>query len=117
MQILIDRKNAAYQIYVYKNTRSVKTGFTTARSLLQQRPSQFNNDWLLAKIMQIQHFHHSLKELYGPAVNGPSPIYSPEGEILTEISDILKCWEGHFTALLNKSTCVQQDSIDGMKQR
>lgn len=61
--------------------------------------------------------YQSLKKLYGTALHGPSPIYLPEEEILTEMFDTLKRWEGHFSALLNMSTYVQQDSIDGMKQR
>lgn len=89
MQILINGKNAAYQIYENKNTRSAKKEFTTARHLLQ-RTRQLKNDWSLAKAIQIQHFvdtndmrnfHNSLKELYDPAVCGPNPIYSSEGKI------------------------------------
>ena len=46
-----------------------------------------------------------------------TPIRASDGTLLTEEANILECWTAHFSQLLNKTSSVEEETIQDMPQR
>ncbi|VDL94465.1 unnamed protein product [Schistocephalus solidus] len=51
----------------------------------------------LAERNEMKNFFKAIKAIYGPCIKGNAPLLSSDGTtLLTEKSQILKCWAEHF---------------------
>ena len=94
---------------------------TTASKL---RTTQIRYAWWAAKA-ELQGYadQHStrpfsgLGAVYGPPTSTVTPIRASDGTLLTEEATILVCWTAHFSQLLNKTSSVEDQTIQDMPQR
>ncbi|VDM02689.1 unnamed protein product [Schistocephalus solidus] len=82
--------------------------------------------WMIRKAEEIQgyadcnemkNFFKAIKAIYGPCIKGSAPLLSSDGTtLLTEKSQILKCWAEHFRNVLNCLSAISDSAIDRLPQ-
>lgn len=65
---------------------------------------------------EIKNFFAGMKAVYGPSPNTMVPVWSADGTLLTEKSDIVQHWNEHFSQLLNGSTQIAPKAIQDIPQ-
>ncbi|VDL97984.1 unnamed protein product [Schistocephalus solidus] len=104
-------------------TDATKAAFFRCRRLIQQRLREMHDTWMILKAEEIQGYayHNEMKNffkaIYGPWIKGTAPLLSSDGTtLLTEKSQILKCWAEHFRSVLNCSSAISDAATDRLPQ-
>ena len=124
---LLSRKRAAHTAWLSDKTSTAKhEAFKTLRSEAQLRIRQMKDAWWEAKATELQNyadqhltklFYSGLKTVYGPPSSAMTPVRAAEGTLLTEKKQILERWTAHFSQLLNRPSCVDEQALLNMPQR
>ncbi|VDL87001.1 unnamed protein product [Schistocephalus solidus] len=107
-------------------TDATKAAFFRRRRLVQKRLREMQDAWKIQKAEEIlgyvdlnemKNFFKAIKAIYGPCIKGTEPLLSSDGTtLLTEKSQILKCWAKHFRSVLNCSSAISDPAIDRLPQ-
>ena len=125
---IIDSLHLAHLKYMNnKNSKNIKMSYYAAKSLAQKHLRQLKENWWKTKASELQlafnanntkAFYQGLKAVYGPSKITSSPLLSADGKVLlVEEEKILDRWVEHYSELLNRSTNVNLDVINAIKQR
>ncbi|VDL86778.1 unnamed protein product [Schistocephalus solidus] len=93
---LLAEKNGLRKAYMDLRTDATKAAFFRCRRLVQQRLREMQDAWMIRMAEEIQG--------------------SDGTTLLTEKSQILKCWAKHFRSFLNCSSAISDAAIDRLPQ-
>ena len=123
---LIEQKRSARLAWESHQTRARLLSFHKAKQECQRRLREIQNVWwrnkaeeiqLLADKRDLRRFYAATKEIFGPRRIGGNTLLSSDG--LTTFTDdlgILKRWQEHFHALLNRPSTVADDLLRNVPQ-
>ncbi|VDL94670.1 unnamed protein product [Schistocephalus solidus] len=82
--------------------------------------------WMIRKAEEIQRYadrnemknvFKAIKAIYGPCIKGTTSLLISDGTtLLTEKSQLLKCWAERFRSVLNFSSAISNAAIDWLPQ-
>ncbi|VDL96516.1 unnamed protein product [Schistocephalus solidus] len=84
-------KNELHEVYMDLRTDATKAAFLRFRRLVQQRPREMQDAWIIRKAEEIQgyvdhnemkNFFKAIKAMYGPCIKGTAPRLSSDGSTL-----------------------------------
>nr|VZI35619.1 unnamed protein product [Spirometra erinaceieuropaei] len=123
---LLAEKNRLDKAYVNHPTDATKDAFYRSHRQLQQRLREMQDAWTARKAEEIQgyadrnewkNFFSAIKAVYGPPTKGTSPPLSADGNtLLTEKTQILQRWAGHFRGVLNRPSVISDAAIERLPQ-
>ncbi|VDL94616.1 unnamed protein product [Schistocephalus solidus] len=123
---LLAEKNGLHKAYVGLRTDATKAAFFRCHHLVQQRLREMQDAWMIQKAEEIQgyvdrneikNFFKAIKAICGPCFKRTAPLLSSDGTtLLTEKSQILKCWAEHLRSVLNCSSAISNAVIDRLPQ-
>ncbi|BHF76423.1 hypothetical protein SprV_0501952100 [Sparganum proliferum] len=123
---LLAEKNRLHKAYVDHPTADNKAAFYRSRRQLQQRLREMQDAWTARKAEEIQgyadrnewkNFFSAIKAVYGPPTKGTAPLLSADViTLLTEKTQILQRWAGHFRGVLNRPSATSDAAIDRLPQ-
>ena len=89
------------------------------RSEAQSKTRQMKDAWWAAKAQELQGYadQHSTRLFFSGPTSTVTPIRASDDTLLMEKAHILECWTAHFSRLLNKTSCVEDQAIQNMPQR
>nr|VZI17359.1 unnamed protein product [Spirometra erinaceieuropaei] len=113
---LLSEKKRLHKAYVDHPTDAPKAAFYRSRRQLQQRLREMQDAWTARKAEEIQgyadrneckNFFSVIKAVYGPPTKDTAPLLSADGSsLLTEKTQILQQWAGHFQDVLNRPSVI-----------
>ena len=126
--LLLDSLHQAHKTWLQEKNSSRKKGiYTKLKADVQKRLRCMKDKWWLEKAVELQEasdrkdmkrFYDGLKAVYGPKSVSLAPIRSMDGQnLLTDSREILQRWAEHFNTLLNRSSTMQEDATDFLRQR
>lgn len=115
-----------HQWMLDKDNVAKRDKFKKAKNACQSQLRQMKQAWWEKKAQELQEaadkcdfkaFYQNLKGVFGPMSNGPIPILSKEGNILTDRREIIRRWGEHFSSVLNTTSIVDEELINNLPQR
>lgn len=127
IRVLLDEKHRLHKAYLNDSSSSLKkVAFLNIRRIVQQRLRVMQDAWLCAKAVEIQSYadsnntkclYNALKQVYGPQHSGTSALLNLDGTtLLTEKDKILERWVKHYSAVLNRPSCINEEAIARLPQ-
>ncbi|VDL91701.1 unnamed protein product [Schistocephalus solidus] len=123
---LLAEKNGLHKAYMVLRTDATKSALFRCRCLVQQRLWEMQDARMIRKAEKIQgyadhnemkNFFKAIKAINGPCIKVTAPLLNSDGTtLLTEKSQILKCWAEHFRNVLNCSSAISDAAIDRLPQ-
>ncbi|XP_063598682.1 uncharacterized protein LOC134775152 [Penaeus indicus] len=123
---LIEAKRSAHAAWLSdKNSAPKHAQFKQLRRQVQSRTRELKNAWWADKAAEVQdhanenrtkEFYDGLKSIFGPVQCKTAPIRNRDGMLLTDKEDILKQWTLHFSTLLNQTSAVADEALEGIQQ-
>ncbi|VDM05808.1 unnamed protein product [Schistocephalus solidus] len=123
---LLAEKNGPHKAYMELRIDATKAAFFRCQRFVKQRPWKMQDAWMILKAAEIQgyadrneikNFFKTIKAIYGPCIQGTAPLISSDGTtLLTEKSQILKCWAEYFRSVINCSSAISDAAIDRIPQ-
>ena len=109
-----------------KTSNSLKQSYLRTKAEAQRRLRAMKNAWWDRKSTELQEatdrkdskaFHQILKTVYGPRLNGTSPILDTDGKtLITDKAKVLDRWRKHFEDLLNRDLTVDDEVVNSLPQ-
>ena len=127
IQIELDQMYALHKLWMCeKSSSNKKERYKSAKNAVQAKLRSMKQDWWEKKAIALQEaadkhdmksFYQNLKGVFGPKIDGCTPVLSLEGELLTDRQDILERWAEHFKDVLNRDSAVDTNVIDNLPVR
>ena len=118
---LIEERNKALTTKLSNPTATNQQRLTSARSILQRKLREMENDWWLQKAEVMQQeadvnnsagFFKSLKEVYGPQARMNNALLSSDGtSVITEPTQLVRRWKEYFDGLLNAEAPTDEEIL------
>ena len=127
IKLLLDEKHCLHKAH-QDDTSSVskKAAYSKICKTVQNRLHDMQNSWLRKKAEESQSFadrkdmkkfHDALKAIYGPKSYGATPLLSSDGStLLTDKDAILEKWAEYFNSVLNRTSSVNDNAINRLRQ-
>ena len=127
IQGLLEEKHQKHKAYLSDTSLvSHKAAYLNIRKTVQTRLRDTQDSWLSSKAEEIQSFadrkdmkkfFDALKTVYGPQSSGTTRLLSADRTShLTDKEAILKRWAEHFDSVLNRSSSINDDTINRLPQ-
>ena len=122
---ILESKRQAKLAYDANPTEITLRRHKEATKACAKRIRKIKNEWWQAKSEELERysdqrdmrsFYSATKEIYGPRMHAVSVLMSRDGHLITNTSEILRCWRNHFNDLLNNNTETGADLLKSTPQ-